>query len=105
MADGKVQTIVAGHICLDIIPNLDGQSKSFGELLRPGNLLVADPAAISTGGAVSNTGLALHRLGFPVALMGKIGRDLFGRGIQDVLRRYGEHLADGMIVSDDPSSY
>lgn len=105
MANDDVQAIVAGHICLDIIPNLHGQTKSLGELLSPGNLLVVDPAMIATGGAVSNTGLALHRLGLPVELMGKIGRDLFGEGILDVLRRYGEHLPDGMIVSDDPSSY
>jgi len=97
--------VMAGHICLDIIPNLDRQTKSFEELLAPGNLLVADPAVLSTGGAVSNTGLALHRLGLPVRMMGKVGRDLFGEGIQTVLRRYGESLAEGMIVSDDPSSY
>ncbi len=105
MAGEKIQAIVAGHICLDIIPNLDKQTKTFGELLRPGNLLVVDPAAISTGGAVSNTGIALHRLGLKVELMGKIGRDLFGEGIRGVLQKYGPHLADGMIVSDDPSSY
>lgn len=100
-----IQAIVAGHICLDIIPNLDKQTKSFGELITPGNLLVSDPATVATGGAVSNTGLALHRLGLPVELMGKIGRDLFGEGIRRVLRNYGQRLADGMIVSDDPSSY
>jgi sugar/nucleoside kinase (ribokinase family) len=105
MGSEKIQAVVAGHICLDIIPNLDQQTKPFGELLTPGNLLVVDPAAISTGGAVSNTGLALHRLGLSVELMGKIGRDLFGEGIRGVLQTYGEHLADGMIVSDDPSSY
>lgn len=105
MAGKKIEAIVAGHICLDIIPNLNKQTKSFGELLTPGNLLVVDPATVATGGAVSNTGLALHRLGLPVELMGKIGRDLFGEGIRGVLQSYGPHLADGMIVSDDPSSY
>ncbi|MBN1553396.1 MAG: carbohydrate kinase family protein [Phycisphaerae bacterium] len=105
MGNNAADAIVAGHICLDIIPNLDKQTKSFGELITPGNLVVTEPAMISTGGAVSNTGLALHRLGIPVELMGKIGRDLFGEGIRGVLQSYGERLADGMIVSDDPSSH
>jgi sugar/nucleoside kinase (ribokinase family) len=60
---------------------------------------------LSTGGTVSNTGLALHRLGVPVQLMGKIGADLFGSAIQELLRRRDADLADGMIVGSDPTSY
>jgi sugar/nucleoside kinase (ribokinase family) len=65
----------------------------------PGRLLNIGPAAISTGGAVANTGMALHRLGVPVRLMGKVGDDLFGRAVLDVLRTGAPHLADGMIVT------
>ena len=61
---------------------------------------------ISTGGAVSNTGLALHRLGMPVKLMGKIGADQFGEAILAVLRRHDPALAAGMIISpNEASSY
>src|SRR5690606_23396570 len=54
---------------------------------------------------VSNPGLALHRLGIRTRLMGKIGDDLFGQAILDVLNRRDPALAAGMIVSDSPSSY
>ncbi len=99
------QIVVAGHICVDIIPAFGETYVPLEALLRPGRLTNVGPALLSTGGAVSNTGLALHRLGVPVQLMGKIGDDLFGRAIQDVLRRHDPALADGMIVGADPSSY
>ncbi|HEY0007382.1 MAG TPA: carbohydrate kinase family protein, partial [Tepidisphaeraceae bacterium] len=88
------QIVVAGHVCLDIIPHLTGPAD-----VGPGRLLNIGPASISTGGAVANTGIALHRLGVPVRLMGKVGDDLFGRAVLDVLRNSAPHLADGMIVT------
>lgn len=101
----RPQVIVAGHICVDIIPTFGEHFVPLDQLLRPGRLTNVGPAVLSTGGAVSNTGLALHRLGVPVQLMGKIGADLFGSAIQDVLRRHDPALVEGMIVGDDPSSY
>jgi len=91
--------IVAGHICLDIIPAFPPH----GGAIEPGKLIKMGPAAISTGGAVSNTGLALHRLGIATQLMGKVGDDLIGRGILDFI---GPKLATGMIVTKgETSSY
>lgn len=106
MAHEQPQVVVAGHLCLDIIPTFLGQTASLHEVLRPGHLTTVGPAVVSTGGAVSNTGLALHRLGVPVRLMGKIGRDLFGEAILGVIRSHDPALADGMIISpDEASSY
>jgi len=63
-------------------------------------------AALSTGGAVSNTGLALHRLGLATRLVGKVGDDLFGRVILDLLAQHDPGLAQGMIVAaGEVSSY
>ena len=99
------EIVVAGHVCIDIIPAFGATHVPLETLLRPGRLTNVGPAVLSTGGAVSNTGLALHRLGVPVQLMGKIGADLFGSAIQEALRRHDPALADGMIVGNDPSSY
>jgi sugar/nucleoside kinase (ribokinase family) len=98
--------IVAGHICVDIIPAWPQAVESFAAVFKPGRLNEVGPALVSTGGAVSNTGIALHRLGVPVQLMGKVGPDLFGRAILDVVAGYDPALTEGMIV--DPgvdSSY
>ena len=89
--------VVAGHICLDLIPTFP--PGKVGNLLKPGGMIGMEPMALSTGGVVSNTGIALHRLGEPVKLLGKVGDDRFGPLILDLLRAQGEHLADGMIVS------
>lgn len=82
MADDEVapEVVVAGHLCLDVIPALVGGSR-----FVPGRTVEAGPATFATGGAVSNTGVALHRLGIGVALVGRVGDDLFGRVVCDLL--------------------
>ena len=102
----RAEVVVAGHICLDIIPTLGERRGDMETFFAPGKLVVVGPARVVTGGAVSNTGLALHRLGVPARLMGKIGDDLFGRATLDVLRGYDPGLAEGMIVAEkEGSSY
>ncbi len=95
--------VVAGHICLDIIPEMRGAGagavRRSGGLLAPGSLTECGAATVATGGAVSNTGLALHRLGLPVRLVAKVGDDLFGRGVLAVLGGHDRRLAAGMAVS------
>ncbi|QHW31232.1 carbohydrate kinase family protein [Paenibacillus rhizovicinus] len=93
------EVVVAGHICLDVIPTMHELKEGMGALLVPGKLVDIGAARIATGGAVSNTGLALHRLGVRTKLMGKIGDDLFGSAIENVLRNCDHALADGMIVA------
>ncbi len=87
------QIVVAGHICLDVIPELGGPLD-----VQPGGLVVIGPSAVSTGGPVGNVGMALHRLGVPVRLIAKIGDDMFGRELLSILRGGDPALADGMIV-------
>jgi sugar/nucleoside kinase (ribokinase family) len=50
---------------------------------------------LSTGGAVSNTGLGLRRLGARVALMGKIGDDYFGRVVRMIVEQEG--VREGLL--------
>ena len=95
--------VVAGHICLDVIPELPRNTPA-ESLLTPGKLTVVGAAAVSTGGAVANTGLALHKLGTPVRLVGKVGADPLGAALLDVLRRIDPALAEGMIVATGESS-
>jgi sugar/nucleoside kinase (ribokinase family) len=98
--------VVAGHICLDVIPSFEGGEGSWREILVPGKLINVGAAVMATGGTVSNTGLALHRLGFPVRLLGKVGDDLFGRAVLDILRAHDPNLAEGMLITREaPTSY
>ncbi len=91
--------VAAGHICLDIIPQMNAiHARDFSAAFQPGRVIEIGRATLSTGGAVSNTGLALHRLGIPTRLMGKVGQDLFGQAILDIIRTFGEGLVEGMKV-------
>jgi len=106
LSSRQADVVVAGHICLDIIPTFEGPEVTLDSLLTPGKLIHMGPLTTATGGPVSNTGLALHRLGVPCKLMGKLGDDLVGRAVLDILRAVDPALAEGMIVEKGhPSSY
>jgi sugar/nucleoside kinase (ribokinase family) len=102
-----IQAIVAGHICLDLIPQFQTDAgPDLSAYLAPGRLAEVGPMTLSTGGAVANTGLNLARLGVRTRLMGKIGDDLLGTAVLDLLRQHGSELADAMIVvPGETSSY
>ncbi|HQB83782.1 MAG TPA: hypothetical protein PLR50_09830, partial [Candidatus Rifleibacterium sp.] len=78
-----------------------GSSAILEAVMQPGKLVDMGPAVLSTGGSVANTGMALKRLGLPVRLMGKVGRDAFGAAVCDVFRTHDETLVKTMIV--DPA--
>jgi len=96
---------VAGHICIDITPRFpESDARTLNELFVPGASLRVAECIVSTGGPVSNTGLALHRLGMSVVLMGKAGDDVFGRMLVDKMREAG--CASGIrIVPGEVTSY
>lgn len=98
--------VVAGHICLDVIPQFTAARGAVHQMLAPGTLVNVGPAVVATGGTVANVGVALHRLGAPVRLVGKVGQDAFGQSIRQILTRYGTTLADRLVIStQDQTSY
>ena len=92
------KVVVAGHLCLDIIPEFPAGTSDLGKLLVPGSLTEVGEAVVATGGAVSNTGQALYRLGEEVVLLAKVGDDEFGRTIRRILHQAGPELDRGLIV-------
>jgi sugar/nucleoside kinase (ribokinase family) len=98
--------IVAGHICLDVIPTLSELTEGLASLLEPGKLVSVGEAITATGGAVPNTGLCLRRLGLEVELMGKVGDDMFGSALLSILRSAAPEAVRGMkIAVGEPTSY
>ena len=89
--------VAAGHICLDIIPQLP--AVDLQKLLVPGGVSEIGPALLQTGGPVSNTGRNLDRLGIRTRLMGKIGDDPFGEIVLRLIRAQDPRLAENMIVA------
>ena len=94
--------IVAGHICLDLLPTFDKkQSAALSEIFVPGKLNHVGESVLSSGGTVSNTGIALRQLGFSTGLMAKIGDDLFGQGLMKILEDFSSGL---QLIVDSASS-
>jgi sugar/nucleoside kinase (ribokinase family) len=88
------RAIAAGHICLDLMPGLGARPLD----LRPGELRIVDPLTVSTGGSVSNTGIALHRLGVPTRLVALIGDDPLAGVLRAALDRESPGLGDGLVA-------
>ncbi len=101
--DGKslkklpLRAVVAGHICLDIILEMSEISPgNFQNVFRPGGLIQVGSARLCTGGPVSNTGLALHRLGVPTSLICKVGMDDFGDMVRSIVKSFDPGLAESI---------
>ena len=103
----KKTAVVAGHICLDVLPEMGHlPSGQFSALFQPGHLVSVGEAMFSTGGPVSNVGLALHTLGVPTRLIAKTGDDPYGRILQQIIAGYDAKLLDGVRTDpEQPTSY
>ena len=96
---GAREIVACGHFCLDIIPGFPAVAGDH-DWFRPGRLSLVDAPVISTGGAASNVGLSLHRLGLPVRLVAKIGNDPLGRLIVERVRALDERLPGGLAIAE-----
>ena len=101
----KKKIIVVGHISYDITPQIyDTNGKNFAKLLKPGKLINVGRATVANGGAVNNTGMALHKFGANVDLIAKVGDDEFGRQIIEKCEEKGAKTS--FIISDsEDTSY
>ncbi|WP_209123961.1 carbohydrate kinase family protein [Alkalihalobacillus sp. BA299] len=104
MSNQRNDVIVAGHICLDVIPELKTKTNNLSALLQPGKLIDVGQAMVATGGAVPNTGIALHKLGFSTTLMGKVGNDVFGQALLRLIKDIDVTLTQGMITTPGENS-
>ena len=104
MEEGNKKVAVAGHISLDITPVFQNSGKQkLSELFQPGKLLKVGKAMMCTGGAVSNTGLGLKRLGADVVLMAKIGDDYFGNALKDMISAHGCETCISQVPGENTS--
>ena len=101
----EYDVMIAGHLCLDIIPLFpDTGIRKIEELLRPGKLVNVENAKLSTGGPVSNTGLNLKKLGNSVCFCACVGDDELGQMTTNILSKSGN--AEGIhTLNGQASSY
>jgi sugar/nucleoside kinase (ribokinase family) len=92
--------LVAGHLCIDITPELS----SVPELV-PGQLYEIGSAQLTLGGCVANTGLALAAAGIPTRVSGMLGDDPLGEIARRLLTEQGVDLEGIMTTSGSATSY
>ena len=102
----NIDAMIAGHICLDITPkfpeNLAG--KKLTDFFIPGKLDNVGESVISTGGAVSNTGISCLKLGVRTALMAKVSADMYGTEIINIVKKYGADTSGMQVARGEQSS-
>ena len=102
MKKRKIDVMVAGHLCLDMIPRIIHSAKNIGDIFHPGKLLNVGECVLGTGGAVSNTGIALKKLGAKVCFCARVGNDEIAQTTISILRKNGD--ASGISVSGKSAS-
>ena len=98
------EIIVAGQICVDILLQFDDTISDLASLVVPGRCVIVQDSGESTGGAVANTGLALHQLGVNVKLISRIGNDPYGQRIIKLLEKARLGLSNGLIKNDEDAT-
>ncbi len=80
--------IVADHVCAPV-----------ERLPQAGELVLSDRLDLTLGGCASNVAVDLARLELNVGIVGRVGDDIFGRFVREVLQDAGVHC-EGLSVSE-----
>jgi sugar/nucleoside kinase (ribokinase family) len=70
--------IVADHVCAPI-----------SHLPAAGELVMADKLLLTLGGCAANAAVDLAKMGVPTAVVGRVGDDIFGRIVAELLQEQG----------------
>src|SRR5438034_3753278 len=79
--------IVADHVCIPI-----------SHVPAAGELVMAEGMLLTIGGCAANAAVDLVKMGVRAAVVGRVGGDIFGRVVADLLRDHGVDVT-GLQVS------
>src|SRR5215467_344974 len=74
--------VVADHVCTPI-----------SHLPAAGELVMADGMLLTIGGCAANAAVDLVKMGVRAAVVGRVGGDIFGRIVADMLRDHGVEVS------------
>ncbi len=97
---GMRAVVVAGHLCLDLVPELSAVPRT-----GPGDLTQIGPLRLTPGGCVANTGGDLAALGAPVTVVGDVGDDALGGVLVRLLAERGLRTEQVQRVAGESTSY
>src|SRR2546426_8763424 len=85
--------IVADHVCTPI-PHVPAA----------GELVMADGMLLTSGGCAANAAVDLVKMGVKAAVVGRVGGDIFGRIVDDLLQEHGVDVSSLQISSGRDTS-
>ncbi len=90
------KAVVGGSLVLDVTLGPERENvRTLNDLFSEGKTTYLSGVEIYLGGCVGNTGIALNRLGVPVAISTRLGDDQVGKTAGSILAGYG---IDGRIL-------
>src|ERR1700758_1342319 len=82
--------VVADHVCTPI-----------SHVPAAGELVMAEHMLLTSGGCAANAAVDLVKMGVRAAVVGRVGGDIFGRIVTDLLR---EHSVDVSLLHVSPKA-
>src|SRR3954470_8938837 len=79
-------------LCAGIIV-ADHVSSPISHLPAAGELVLADRLLLTIGGCAANVAVDLLRMGVHARVVGRVGDDVFGRAVSNMLRQQGVDVA------------
>ncbi|MBX3255335.1 MAG: carbohydrate kinase family protein [Chitinophagaceae bacterium] len=79
MTTERTAIVCTGILCADIL------GKTINDLPAKGKLSLADEISMQVGGCAANVAIGMAKLGFPPAIIGRIGQDGLGNFIRGTL--------------------
>jgi sugar/nucleoside kinase (ribokinase family) len=80
--------IVADHVCSPI-----------SHVPGAGELVMSDRLILTIGGCAANTAVDLAKMSVPATVIGRVGSDIFGRVVAEMLRDHGVDVSGVTITS------
>jgi sugar/nucleoside kinase (ribokinase family) len=96
-------TAPADVLCAGIIV-ADHVSSPIPRLPGPGDLVLADQLLLTIGGCAANVAVDLVKLGVSAAVVGRVGGDVFGRVVADMLRDSRVDVSGLQVTPDRDTS-
>ncbi len=93
----------ASVVCAGVIV-ADHISSPIDHVPEPGELVAADRLVVELGGCASNVAMNLRRLGSRPSICGRVGNDMFGKMILDILRQAGVLVSSLRLDSHEITS-
>jgi len=84
---GAPHVVTPGSTCGAGIIVADHGLHADRRICRRGELVMADNMLLTIGGCAANTAVDLAKMGARVAIVGRVGRDVFGRVVSDIPAR------------------